>query len=196
MIGGKAFQSIARGPNGQALDIDGDIGPRTRWAMAFQEAPAERRLIIERAWLHLGLEEDAGPNEDCGGVIRAWLVNASVHTPAPYCAAAASCWYGMSPGVAGAQKLGRSLPETDEPGLGDAAWFPTGPWQGHIGVVLGVAEDRVMTIEANVADGVRISIRDRSRLRFGRAPGCCHNGVVPGVCSGFTFRRTALAGTR
>lgn len=155
---------------GQPLDVDGNVGPETKWAIAAALQPIERQLAVRRAQRDLGLVE-VGENSDPQGIIRAYLAECGVTLPSPYCAAAGSCWLAV-PGVriAGAVRFGSAFPATDDPTFADGAWYPTGGGLGHWELIIGADADFVMTIGANVSNGIRCSRRARSGLRFARSP--------------------------
>jgi hypothetical protein len=169
---------------GQPLKIDGNPGPETRWALAAALQPIERQLAVRRAQRHLGLREDKAPNVDSGGFIAQYLAECGVALPAAYCAAAGSCWLAV-PGVrlAGAVRLGQAFPATDEPAFADGAWYPTGGGFGHWELVIGADEDFVMTIGANVQNGIRCVRRARVGLNFSRSPFPVGDGCPPVIYS-------------
>lgn len=172
---------------GRPLKPDGLQGPLTEWALDFDTLCAGRESIVREAQKFIGLKEDPpGSNSDPGGIIRMWLVRCNAKPGDPWCAAFAS--FCLSAGVpkqlriAGAQALGKHFPATTQPVTGDVFWYPTGPVKGHVGLVLGVAADEVMTLEGNCNNAVRVVRRVRAELRFSRTvedvSGTCP-GVVP-----------------
>lgn len=166
----RAIQRALVNHLGKPLEIDGIAGPETQWAMAVQYLPIERQLAIRRAQRHLGIIETA-PNVDSDGVIAQYLAECGIRSPAPYCAAACSCWLAL-PGVRepGARKLGQLFPATCDPIAGDLLWFPTGSWEAHIELVLGADDLEVMSAGANVSNGFRIVRRPKVGLNFSRTP--------------------------
>lgn len=179
------YQSSHHNHLGQALRVDGLIGPQTQWALDFETICAERRRIIARAQEYIGLEEDPpGSNDDPLRLIRTWLERCNAAPGDPWCAAFAShCLSAGTPRIvrcAGAQALGKLFPPTDEPRPADLFWYPTGSVHGHVGLVLGVGETELMTIEGNCANAVRCVRRDAAGLRFSRTLEDT-SGKVPGV---------------
>lgn len=181
----RLYQRTHRNHLGQPLRVDGDLGPQTRWALDFETLCAPRRQIIERGQQYIGLEEDPpGSNDDPLRLIRTWLGRCGAVPGDPWCAAFAS--HCLSAGTshlvrcAGAQALGRLFPPTDEPRPADLFWFPTGPAHGHVGLVLGVGPEEIMTLEGNCANAVRCVRRHSSGLRFSRTIEDT-SGKVPGV---------------
>jgi hypothetical protein len=152
---------------GKRLAVDGDLGPRTRWALAMARLDPRRQAIVERAGAFVGLIERA---TNRGPDIDTWLERCGAPLGSPWCAAFAS-WclsvHGM-PLVreAGAQALGRGFPATACPEPGDVMWFPTGAVTGHCGIVIGVGPIDVATIEGNQDNAVRVVRRARNQVRF------------------------------
>lgn len=181
----QAFQRTHRNHVGKPLRVDGIQGPETEWALDFETLCLPRRSIVTVAQTFLGLEEvPLGSNRDPGGLIEGWLRRCPGAKPGdPWCAAFASHCLGFAR-IAGAQALGKHLAATTQPMPGDVMWYPTGEWQGHCGIVLGVSADEVMTIEGNLRHGCRVARRPRPGLRFGQTvqdtSGTCP-GVVPSV---------------
>lgn len=137
-----------------------------------------REQIIERARVHVGHRE-VSPNRS--PLIDAWLRRCGLGPGYPWCAAFASwCvehrvigeYPDAEPAVvacAGALKLGRMFPATDAPQPGDLMYFATdAKGAGHVGVVVGVAEEDVLCIEGNSANQIRYVQRVRSEVQFSR----------------------------
>jgi hypothetical protein len=184
----RLYQSSHRNHLGQPLRVDGTVGPQTQWALDIETVCAERRRIIARAQKYIGLTEDPpASNDDPQGLIRTWLARCGAAVGDPWCAAFAShCLSEGTPRLvrcAGAQALGRLFPPTGEPRPADLFWYPTGPVRGHVGLVLGVGPDEIMTIEGNCANAVRCVLRASSGLRFSRTIEDT-SGKVPGVIPG------------
>lgn len=194
----REFQRVWRYDwEGNPLAVDGIPGPRTRWAMAIAQLDTRRQAIIERACGSVGLREIGGPNR--GGAIDAWLEHCHAPLGSPWCAAFAS-WCLSVPGLpvtrqAGAQALGKSLWATRTPIPADLMWFPTGAWEGHCGIVIGVSADTVATVEGNRANGVRLQLRELKDVFFGDSTGerNAPDFVMP---PGLPLVRVAREGTR
>lgn len=149
---------------GKPLKADGDPGPKTRWALALSALDPRRQSIVWRACSSVGIIEIA-PNR--GPQIDEWLRRCGVAVPndpmtlAPdnaWCASFAS-WCVSVDGLperreAGAQALGKALRASTLVTPGDLAWFPTGPWQGHIGVIVGLGAGEFATVEGNQRNAV------------------------------------------
>lgn len=187
----RAFQRTHANHLGRALVVDGIQGPLTEWALDYETLAHGRQAIIFSAQTYVGLEEiPRGSNDDPQGIIRRWLERCGAKKGDPWCAAFVShCLsVGLHPkipiAIAGAQRLGKSLPATSEPWPGDVMWYPTQEGRGHCGIVLGVSASEVMTIEGNQDHGVRCVRRPRDGLFFASAlddtTGTCP-GVVPSV---------------
>ena len=186
----EAFQRAHRNHLGQALKVDGDLGPQTRWARDFATICHARQSIVLTAQPFIGLcEVPPGSNSDPDGLILAWLRRCWAKPHDPWCAAFVS-WC-LSQGVprairqGGAQALGRMFPETQSPMAGDLFWYPTGQSTGHVGIVSGSGAIEIMSLEGNCDNAVRCARRFRvapggPRLRFSRTVEDV-SGTPPGV---------------
>jgi hypothetical protein len=165
------FQEANLNHLGLPLDVDGVIGPETRWAMNFLTLSSERRTVIRAGQKYIWLKEiPPGSNDDPDGIIDGWLKAARAKEGDPWCAAAASAWLStVTPiRIAGAVKLGQHFTPTDNPWVGDLFWYPTGGGKGHVGLVLGVSINEIMTLEGNCNNACRVVRRPRTGLRFSR----------------------------
>lgn len=160
----KGFQYLHVDHRGRPLKVDGKRGALTRWADWAGRAGAPRQLAAIRAARLLDIRERTGKNDHPA---ISWLFWRVLGRPAraAWCAAAAS-WCSSGAHLSSAQALGRSGTPTRAPALGDYAWYPTGSWQGHIGVVIAGDADTVMLIEGNRQNGGRLVRRRRKDLRF------------------------------
>lgn len=164
----KRFQSAHSDHRGQPLDVDGDLGPVTRWAMAVDKLSEFTRDAVRAACDSVGFVEDPiGSNDDPDGWIRGLLKRCEVPPDLAWCAAFAS-WVVHGPKIAGAQRLGQHYPKTMNPNAGDLMWFPTGPITGHCGIVIGVSMTEVMTVEGNLENRVQCVRRPRMHCNFAR----------------------------
>jgi hypothetical protein len=194
----RTFQRSAWDHLGAPLKVDGQLGPKTNWALAICTLSSARVAIISRAQGELGLEEVAGTNRHPN--IDAWLRRCGAPLGSPWCAAFAS-WC-ISAGtdvvaVAGAINLGKRFPATENPIPGDMFWYPTDrEGHGHCGIVIGATLSEVMCIEGNQRNAVRCTRRSRDSLHFSRtapvSPGASLAGIPPGV----PFLSTVAEGTR
>jgi hypothetical protein len=139
-----------------------------------------RQEIVERARLHVGHRETSNNRSP---LIDAWLRRCGLGPGYAWCAAFAS-WCvedremhltGEDSPVlapvkqAGALKLGRMFPATRDPQPGDLMYFATDDkGAGHVGVVVGGDEDRVLCVEGNSANSVRYAYRTRAEVLFAR----------------------------
>lgn len=130
----------------------------------------DRAAIVARAKQHLGHREVA-PNSS--PLIDGWLRRCGVKPGLPWCAAFASWCIDAAQPLAGALRLGRSLPETRNPQAGDLVWFATdAKGAGHVGIVVAaIGLDEVVCIEGNSGDCVRAVRRMRSQVRFSSTRG-------------------------
>lgn len=164
-----AFQVAHHDWTGARLIGDGDLGPKTRWALAIAAQDPRRQAIVARASACVGIVE-VGVNR--GREPDEWNERAGAELGSPYCASFAS-WCISVAGLrevkeAGAVALGRMFPPTDAPRPGDLGWFRTGPWQGHIGPYIGGNAKFAALIEGNHRNGVRVVRRRRDQLSFAR----------------------------
>lgn len=157
---------------GKPLDVDGVLGPETRWALDFSSLSNERRLVIREGQKYIGLIEiPIGSNDEPTGTIDGWLKRCHAKEGDPWCASAASAWLSVvSPvNIAGAIRLGQHFPSTMVPWAGDLFWYPTNDkGNGHVGLVIGVGISEVMTLEGNCNNACRVVRRPRAGLRFSR----------------------------
>jgi CHAP domain len=179
-----SFQQSHRNHLGLPLKVDGELGAQTQWAIDFATLSRARQAVIVTAQTFLGLEESPpGSNDDPSGAIRDWLSRCSASPGEPWCAAFASRCLGFVR-IPSAQRLGKAFPAVKAPSAGDVMWYPTTGDKGHCGIVIGVSEAEVMTIEGNSGNAVRCVRRGRPGLFFARtlldASGTCP-GVVPAV---------------
>jgi hypothetical protein len=192
------FQSLHRNHLGKPLRVDGDVGPETLWALAFETLCPERRAFITEAQLHLDLVEfPPRSNDDPLGIIRGWIKRCGARPGDPWCASGLSAW--LSAGlpapvkIPGALNLGRRFPATLTPHAGDMGSFPTDDQgHGHCFLIIGVSALELMTIEGNLDNRVRCARRSRSGVRIGRTV-----EDVTGTCPGVIDRvPPANGGTR
>lgn len=158
---------------GKPLEVDGVLGPETRWSMNFLTLSSERRAVIREGQKYIGLVEiPPGSNDDPEGIIDGWLKTCGAKEGDPWCASSASCWLSVSTPVRipGAIRLGRHFPPTDNPWVGDLFWYPTNnKGNGHVGLILGVGSTEVMTLEGNCNNMCQVVRRPRVGLNFSRA---------------------------
>jgi len=152
---------------GKPLRVDGDLGPRTRWALAMSRLDSRRQAIVANACGFVGLTERA---TNRGPEIDTWLERCGAPLGSPWCAAFAS-WCISVPDLssvreAGAQTLGRSLRSTTLILPGDVMWFPAGTWQGHCGIVVGTGPGEVACVEGNHGNRVALVRRRTADVRI------------------------------
>lgn len=156
---------------GKPLEVDGVLGPETRWAKDFLSLSSERRSVIAEAQPFIGLVEDPpGSNDDPKGIIDGWLKAAHAKEGDPWCASAVSAWLSkVNPvRIAGAVRLGQHFPATDSPWVGDIGWYSTGGGHGHVFLILGVGSTEVMTLEGNCSNECQVVRRPRAGINFSR----------------------------
>lgn len=177
----RKFQAAHSNHRGEPLDVDGVLGPETRWSMAVEELGPERRDYVRAACDMVGFVEDPiGSNDDPDGWIRGLLERCGVSAMLAWCAAFAS-WVVHGPKIAGAVRLGQHYPKTMNPLPGDVMWFPTGGGKGHCGIVIGVSMPEVLTVEGNLDNRVQCVRRPRMLCNFGRVTDEGLTGACPGI---------------
>lgn len=168
----EVFQASHFNHLGKPLDVDGVLGPETRWAMDVSSLSSERQIVILAAQYYIGLVEDPpGSNDDPKGIIDGWLKAAHAKEGDPWCASAASAWLSVSTPVriAGAVRLGQHFPPVGSPWAGDLFWYQTNAkGNGHVGLVIGVGTTEVMTLEGNCNNKCQVVRRPRAGLNFSR----------------------------
>lgn len=157
---------------GQRLEVDGVLGPETRWAMDVASLSSERRNVLSRARQYIGLTENPPfSNDDPAGIIDGWLRACGAREGDPWCASAVCAWLypSVEVHIPGAVRLGKHFPATDNPWALDVFWYPTDDkGHGHVGLVIGVGATDVMTLEGNCNNAVRVMRRPRKGLHFSR----------------------------
>ena len=174
-----SFQRTHSDWDGKPLNPDGNLGPKTAWALALASLPEWRQAVVKRAQTWLGFTEGPGNR---GPQIDAWLRACGAPLGSPWCAAFGSyCLQaselGNVPKIAGALNLVRALHPTDFPLPGDGFAYPTDDkGHGHFGIVIGVEIPtsevmldglEIMTIEGNQRNAVRRLVRPVAGLKFG-----------------------------
>jgi hypothetical protein len=188
------FQANHRDWEGKALVVDGDLGPRTEWALAMSYLDPRRQAIVERACRYVGYTESS-PNR--APLIDDWNKRAGQALGSPWCAAFASWCISVegAPEVreGSAQHLGRSLRNTTLILPGDLMWFPTGSATGHCGIVIGLGPGEVACVEGNHGDGVRLARRSTAQVRLATP---LPVQVYPAMPPGLPFVPVSIEGTR
>lgn len=189
------FQAAHTDWEGKNLLTDGDLGPRTEWALAMSFLDPRRQAIVERACGCVDTVETA-PNR--GIRIDGWNTRAGNAEGSPWCAAFASWCISVegTPEVreGSAQQLGRMLRNTTLVLPGDVMWFPTGSATGHCGIVIGLGPGEVACVEGNHGDGVRLTRRATTGIVRIVTP--LPVQVYPAVPIGLTLVPVGIAGTR
>lgn len=162
----RAFQAKAYDWAGKRLVVDGQLGPRTRWALAISRLDPRRQAIVANACGFVGLVEQ-GTNR--GPEIDTWLQRCGAPLGSPWCAAFAS-WCISVPGLAsvreaGAQALGRALRPTQLILPGDVMWFATSAVYGHCGIIVGTGPGELAVVEGNHQNRVALVRRRMADVR-------------------------------
>lgn len=192
----EAFQSTHHDHQGKPLTVDGQIGPRTRWALDVATLSTYRQQAIACACSHVGfVEQPVGSNSDPKGFIAMLLKRCGVSPALSWCAAFLSFVInGVK--IAGALRLGEAYPYTMNPVAGDIGYFATdSTGKGHCFLVIGVSATEVMTVEGNIDNAVKCLRRPRMHCRFGRTDPNI-NGTNPSVLAYVELRAVSRAGTR
>jgi hypothetical protein len=164
----RAFQASNRNPQGKPLDVDGDLGPETAWALGIAALGEKRQAIVCFHLDHVGKVFENGDNRH--PLIDLWLLRCGVPVGLAWCAAYASAAVSAAPGLnlheASVARLSKLLPHTDCPQPGDLGYYLNADGTGHVFLVIGVGPTTVMTGEGNQRNGCRTLRRVRSQLRF------------------------------
>lgn len=161
---------------GKPLRVDGDLGPRTRWALYISRLDPRRQSIVQRACSKVGECEtvaNRGPWPDfvlrrCGYDVpddpRVPLPNAA------WCAAHAS-WCMSVEGLPerrelGARNLAQSMRRPAFVLPGDFGCFPTGTWQMHIFPIVACGPGEVLAPEGNHGNRVALVRRRLSEIQI------------------------------
>lgn len=188
---------------GVPLQVDGDLGARTRWAMAIALLEPRRQAIVRRACSKIGQAEtvaNRGPWPDFV------LARCGIHVPDDpkvpmpdnaWCAAHAS-WCMSVEGLperkeAGARALAQSLRRTTVVLPGDFGWYPTGTWQAHIFPLVATGAGEVACADGNHRNRVELV---RRRLADIEVVSPFALGELTGLPPGLELVPVRAAGTR
>lgn len=165
--------------DGALLTPDGDLGPRTEWALALADLPRIRRDVARVAIGELG-EKESAPNDSPR--IRVYKEPLNGKPGEAWCA------YGVSyvlrvAGVPGAiyaashRTCLHQFPLTTDPQPWDLFGWTNPDGTGHVGFVAGfnpppvpLAGLEIVTLEFNSGNCVRMCQRPRDGLLFSRLP--------------------------
>lgn len=182
----KAFQAAHFDWTGTRLTVDGDPGPKTRWAMAIDGLDVPRRTSIRRACGEVGTAEQWGNR---GQKIDGWNSRCSVALGSPWCASSCSWFISVPPlevKIAGAIRLGMWFPlvEDGTPArAGDLVFFDTDGSagdKGHIGeAVSDEVDGEIAVVEGNHQNRVAIVRRRREEVLVSRPWPRVSGGPVP-----------------
>jgi hypothetical protein len=164
--------------NGALLDADGDLGPRTKWAMAIDDLPLFRRVIVRTACFYRGTIESP-PGSNRGALIDEWVRNAGGIPgdpyPDPWCAAFVYMLLTQA-GVPCRRTMKAKhcleqfelVPEGEFVYPGDLAGWVNDDGTGHVFPVIGITPEGVAAMEGNSDNRVRLTSRVREGLQFRR----------------------------
>ncbi len=160
--------------SGALLKADGDLGPRTEWALAMADLPRLRREVGRVAIGELG---EAETSENDSPRIRVYKAPIGGKPGEAWCA------YGVSYVLRQAHVPGsiytgshrtclHQFPLTDTPLPWDLFGWTNADGTGHVGFVAGYAPEpgQYVTLEFNSANRVRLCRRPREGLTFSRLP--------------------------
>lgn len=166
------FQSYSIDWNGEPLDTDGDIGPKTQWAMDLRSCGWTRENVVKTALDYVGVAEDPiGSNRStqidefakpsglegikwCCAFVSYIMRKCEVPWPVYYTSV-----FTMASQLKDRITLLNPLP-------GDLFFFTRTDGSGHTGIVTGVSDKEIMTVEGNLKNAVRPGRRDRSKVKF------------------------------
>lgn len=159
------------------LTPDGNIGPKTRWALDVAALGKDREDLIRYAISFQGTEEKPrGSNS--GPLVDQFLAYVGVKPGNPWCCAFVCYVLRQFPWL-GKPKIGlvRQFAEkfeanfTGDPIPGDIGYLIRSDGTGHIFFVIGVSKDEVLTSEGNVSDsggaGYKAMVGRRNRNKYG-----------------------------
>lgn len=188
------FQVAHTDWEGKALVVDGDMGPRTEWALAMSCLDPRRQAIVEKACRHVGAFE-AGTNRS--SLIDGLNTRSGLPLGSPWCASFASWCLSVegAPEIreGSALALGRLLRSVSLIQPADVMWFPTGTSTGHCGIVIGLGPGEVACVEGNHQNGVRLTRRATGGVRFGTS---LPVQVWPGIPPRLELAPVTFEGTR
>lgn len=192
----EAFQASHFDWEWKPLTVDGNVGPRTQWALALQRIEPARQEIVQRACSSVGrVSEQDGTNRS--PQIDFWNQRCGAPLGSPWCASFASWCFSVDAvgevRESSAQELGRSLRSVTLILPGDLMWFETGRSTGHCGIVIGLGSGEVACVEGNHFDGVHITRRLTSEVHIA-TPFPVQS--MPQCPLGVPLVRTAILGTR
>lgn len=172
----RAFQ---RGPEGGPkpidffgvpLKVDGDLGPRTRWAMDLATLPAWRQNVVRSALSMVGRrEEGVNRGEWIDEMIRRCRLDPDADGKGPssdghpWCAAFA-CWHlahhsphAFTPDASVRRLMAQLYPVPWDRALpGDLAGFVRPDGTGHIGILLARGGGWSASVDGNLDNRVRV----------------------------------------
>lgn len=175
----KAFQGSEprqRDWNGALLLDDGDLGWRTKWAMAIDDLPRYRRAIVRLACYYRGsVEEPFGSNRS--PVIDQWVRDAGGTPGDPWCAA--FVYYLLTQAGVPCRRTvsARQCLEqfekiaANDVQPGDIAGWVNDDGTGHVFPLIGLTFEGVAGMEGNSDNRVRLTSRVIEGLQFRRVPG-------------------------
>jgi uncharacterized protein (TIGR02594 family) len=167
-----AFQRLRVGPDGARLLADGNLGPRTQWALDIDALPGWRQDIVLMGLRHVGVKETS---RNRGHEIDAWLrackVDPEDNIDDPWCAAFASMCLragGIEAREASVARLAAMFTRTFAPLPGDLCCKHYETGKGHVDIVTGYGPLVVSVVGGNVGDRVRAGLREKAGRMFYR----------------------------
>ena len=176
------FQATHVDHEGKPLVVDGDVGQRTRWAMAIEDLPSERRKAVLTAVECVGIKETPmGSNR--GPDIDFWLKRCGVPVPEDktipmpqnaWCAAFVS-WVLSCAGTTQRKfarvhdwvhKSGLTAVSIENVQAGDLGCFLRPDGTGHIWLIIGKQMGSkgwvTMNVEGNTGNQCRTTLREHT----------------------------------
>lgn len=168
-------QTKPRDWNGALLGLDGDLGNRTKWALAIEDLPRYRRRIVRAAVLWRGVvEEPLGSNRN--PLIDEWVLDAGGKLGDSYCAAYVRAVL-KAAGVpcirtVSAKRCLEQFEQIDvsEAQPGDLAGWVEPDDHGHVYPLIGFTKEGVAGMEGNHGNRVALTSRVAQGLQFRRVP--------------------------
>lgn len=182
----KEFQNEHHSWTGVPLSVDGDLGPRTQWALAIDDLPLFRRRIADGLLFCTGVKETTGANRDPW--IDHIVLEAGGKLGDPWCAALVH-YILTTAGVDCLKTVSsvacqRQFPITHDPQPMDLAGWENGDGTGHVFFVAGFVEKRyggteVVTFEGNSHDRFRMCVRAKAGLTFRAVQAPTYQAIIP-----------------
>lgn len=185
----RAFQSTRADWHGVRLVVDGNLGPKTQWALDLRACGTERERIVRTAQEFLTVvEEPLGSNR--APLIDLMVKPAGIGFGHPWCAAFVSfvlreCRLSLAKYHVSVHEMVALNPVRNTTAAlpGDVFYILRNDGTGHTGFIIGGDAHELMTLEGNCQNRVMVGRRERSKIQ----------GIIDTVPS--AARMPAVSGT-